>query len=93
MSKVAKSASIPVDTLHAARSLIMSACSTLQESHAGPQLDCINKNLEAISAHLGIHNITWPDQKCTYASALNAGIQHPTLAAILPAIPQPQHDM
>ena len=81
-TKAAKLVSIAVNTLHMAHIPIASACSTLQDSHSEPQLDSINKHLEAISAHLGIHNMTHLAQKCTYTLALSTGICHPTPAAI-----------
>ena len=76
-TKTAKSATIPLEALYRARDLAASACTSLHECCQDPRLDNINKQLDAITTHLGIPSATQTPVKPSYASVLAAGTQCP----------------
>ena len=76
-TKTAKSATLPLKALYRAHDLAASACTSLHECCQDPHLDNINKQLDAITTHLGIPSTTQTPVKPSYASVLATGAQCP----------------
>ena len=89
--KMAKTASITVETLLLARELAGSACALLQDPHEDPQVDNISRQLEDIKAHLGIPSKVGTSQRLSYAATLATGLKSPvpTLSLLSPPPPCP----
>ena len=71
-TKAAKLATISLAALHQSCDLIFLAQLALKDPHPDPQLDNINKQLEEISAHIGLPNAFQSVSKCTYISVLSS---------------------
>ena len=71
-TKGTKSATISLAALHQSHNLISLAQSALKDPHPDLHLDNINKQLEAISTHIGLPNTFQSISKHTYASVLSS---------------------
>ena len=71
--RTAKVATIKVEDLHLVHKLITSTCASRQDHHEDSHLKGINRQLEAITAHLAIPGTAPTPQEHSYTSALAAG--------------------
>ena len=77
-TRTAKAVTITVEDLHLARKLVTSAHDSRQDRHEESHLKDINRQLEAITAHLATSSSAPTPQKCSYASALATGTCGPS---------------
>ena len=77
-TRTAKVVTITVEDLHLACKLVTSACASRQDRHKELHLKDINRQLEAITAHLATSGTAPTPQKRSYASALATGTCGPS---------------
>lgn len=87
-TKTARLALIMVDALCTAHGLVTAAFTSLQEGNEGLTLKDISNQLETITTHLVTPSTPLSTQNHSYATALTAGAQPPTLD-VSPPLPIP----